>query len=1067
MKKINIVLVVFMLFSVITGTITSIKSVRAETSETKLTKIVDENYLSLSYRGEVIEDKARWLVTFKHQNQENSFGQRIRLRITDEKDQTIAYPELENLIEKEDWLIEKNFSQQSENQVAFELPKSTKKLQLYVQLEQQSEKGTKERLNQKEPYILELKTEETTTKKETTQTSSGITRISSAEFVGPKQVEQQSTSVRAANQMYNPLYTNKVPQYTTDSTGTYPAYAWQPNGQDNVLNHQGGIENQANWDSVTSWNVAADNHDQSYIKYGGDAANPNVQLRKYAQQTAVEDEFKIKLNVRGNTTYKPGVDIVFLLDNSESMDNTESGESKSRKKNASEALEKIITELKSAYVPSAKNIRIGGEIFSEYNYYQTWGSGYRPGEIRTFQLSENTSDWDKLNNEYKRSTSQGVTFTQRGLMEANDIFENAADSAGRHKLLFVLTDGAPNRSWIPKDNGTFNNDMFVDKLHFANFDKGSKGSYKEGDRLGTSGNKTTIVPAYNGVLNSHITTTNSTAMDMKNAGIQIHTIALQITVNVNESNKREELLRGLYKMSTKKADGEQDPDKDTAEDFFFYNVDKGTDLTEYFNSWYETIIRTVDQGKIVDPLGDMVEFVTDADKQPKVTQVDNGAAQINGEDMPVATIVGDKLNVSNINLTGNQEVEIEYTVRLKTDDPTFVSNQWYQTNKTTTLEPTPERTTDLIEFGSPSVKLQTADFVIPVKKVWSDTQQGTADYWKLRATEVTATLQKWENNAWQDVESTVLKAGNNWKTSFAAVKGGAENRYRVVEGSRTTGYKEPTINQASFTSETIEANGIEITNELLTGSYAFNKFMEDGKTPFTDDLPKFKLSRSDGKLLAENVTPNSKGQVSFSNIPIGDYIIEETYVPLGFQKLANITLKVTENPSATGLVFKINNSTDAYTALNQLKDFSLKVEKVDPLGDQLEGATFKLTGPSYEETKVKGPVFNFESLRPGSYTLTETVNPSGYQRIKEPIQFTIASDGNVTIVPHANVSGSGGITGTGNQIELTVTNKKEREGVLPYTGGMGLHHSYLAAGIFVSIGVLLSGIYLYFHRKHS
>lgn len=93
--------------------------------------------------------------------------------------------------------------------------------------------------------------------------------------------------------------------------------------------------------------------------------------------------------------------------------------------------------------------------------------------------------------------------------------------------------------------------------------------------------------------------------------------------------------------------------------------------------------------------------------------------------------------------------------------------------------------------------------------------------------------------------------------------------------------------------------------------------------------------------------------------------------------MTNITLKVRENAAATDLIFKINNSTDAYATLNKLKDFSLKIEKVNTLVDQLDGANFKLTSPSYEETKLKGPVFNFENLRQGSYTLTETVNPSG------------------------------------------------------------------------------------------
>lgn len=1067
MKKINIFLVTVIVFSLVAGLLPSIKSVHAVETKQDRTKVINEKGLMVSYTGEVRKSTTDWSLNFSHQVQESSAEQQLKIMITDEKNQPIAYPELDGMTEKDGWLIEKEFSQQAEGQLAFELPKSEQKLHLYVQLNQRSKEGITELLKQEKPYILELNSDQqatTTSQKKNIQKSSDIATVSTAEFVGPRKNKTPPTAKAAAEttkEVYSPLYTNKVTQYTTDSSGTYPEFAWQPQGQANVLNHQGGDENQAGWDNVKSWDVTADNHDQSYIKYGEDAANPNVQLRKYAQQTAIEDEFKIKLNVRGNTTYKPGVDIVFLLDNSESMINAESGDTKNRKTYANEALDKIITELKKVYVPSEKNIRIGGEIFSEYNYYQTWGSGYRPGEKRTFQLSENTSDWDKLNSEYKRANPQGVTFTQRGLTEANDIFNAAANSEGRHKLLFVLTDGAPNRSWVPLDKGTANNEMFVDKLHFANFDKGSKGSYKEGSTLGTAGNKTTIVPTYNGGLNSHITTTNSTAMDMKNAGVQIHTIALQISVNVNERDKREELLRGLYKMSTKKANGEQDPDKDTADDFFFYNVDKGSELTEYFKSWYETIIRTVDKGKIIDPLGDMVAFVTDAEKQPKVTQVNNGAEQISAEDMPIASIVGDQIKVDNINLTGDQEIEVEYTVRLKTDDPSFVSNHWYQTNKTTTLDPTPERTTDLIEFGIPSVKLQTADFVIPVKKVWSDTHQETANYWELRAKEVTATLQKWDGKSWQEVQSVQLNADNHWETEFSAVKGGEENRYRVVEGTRTSGYKQPIVNQSEFTSETIAADGIEITNELLIGSYSFNKYMEVDKTPFTTDLPRFQITRSDGKIVAQNVSPNSEGKVTFNDLAIGDYVVEETYVPAGFQKMADFEINVTENDAADGLIFKVNGSTDAYTVINKLKDFTVKVEKLDPTENLLAGASFKLAGPEYEEIKVGGPEFSFTNLRPGSYSLLEIESPEGYQRIKEPILFDIGIDGKVTITSHSSATG----TVEGNKIGLKVTNKKVRPGALPNTGASGIHLLYLIAGALVSFGVLLSGAYAYFNHK--
>lgn len=832
-----------------------------------------------------------------------------------------------------------------------------------------------------------------------------LSESSSAQILESSSIALPSLPIVKNIRNYEPIYSNKEAQYEINQKGTYPAFAWQPASQTNVINHQGGVEGQRDWDNVTSWDVSEDKHDQSYIKYGDDAMNPNIQLRKYAQQTDEPDEFKIKLNVKGNTIYKPGVDIVFLLDNSDSMSNADYGDKNNRKDYAIEAMEKIVAELKKVYVPSVENIRIGGHIFSDYTRN---GWGYDPGEISSFKLSQNPADWDKLVSEYKRADALGGTFTQRGLTEANDIFEEASDSSGRQKMLLVLTDGAPNLSWVTNDTGTPDREMFVDRLHFTNFDSGTKGKYKDGDTLKTTGYKTTIIPPYNGVINSHITTTNSIAMDMKKAGIEIHTIVAQLTVNVNERNKREELLRGLYKMSTKKANGNQDPDKDTAEDFFFYNVEKCSDLTAYFKNWYQTIIRTVEKGIITDPLGDMVELVTDSGKEPKVNQVVNGSAKI--EEKPTISYNADQIIVDTINLTDDQEIEVEYTVRLKINNPAFISNHWYSANKLTTLQPLPERTKDLLTFGNPSVKMQKADFIIPVKKVWSDDYLGQADYWALRPPAVTVTLQQLKDLKWTDVESKILNAENDWQETFSPVFGGDENNYRVIESTRVTGYKEPSVNQTSFTSKTLMNEGIKITNELLRGNYQFWKFMEDGQTPFSNEIPKFQVRRVDGKILAENLIPDSAGKIVINELPIGEYLIEESEVPQGFQKMVDIELQVTENNPPTSLLFKVNGSEEEYQAINSLKDFSLKVEKVDQDGEKLAGARFKLTGKNYEVIKDNGPTFIFPALRPGNYLLNETENPDGYQRIKEAIKFRIAIDGKVTISPHSSVNGISEIT---------------------------------------------------------
>lgn len=1079
MKKSNLLIVILLLFSIIIDASLAMVTTHAES---KGIELVDEKFLKLSYICEEDKDALRWQVNYQHQSEHADEQQRLKFKITDEKDHVVDYPELENLVEKDGWLVEREFSDKKDEQFSLKLSQSEQKLKLYVQMDQEKksnktdEKASeikKDILEREEPYILEFEkkakktasTESSVEKKETQATS-----VNSEEFIGPKTEVQKKVAQTAAplnmNSMYANSYQNKAPEYKEDA-GKYPEFSWKPTGQTNVINHQGGLAGQTGWDGVESWNVASDNFSKSYIKYG-EADNANIQIRKYAQQTEKPDEFKIKLNVRGNTTYKPGVDIVFLLDNSESMSGTTglgTGEER-RKANANAALKKIVDELKKINEPSAENIRIGAEIFSDYSYYQSWGSGRYPSEKRKFHLSKQPEDWEKIVNEYTNTTCRGVTFTQRGLQEAKDIFD-ASPSPDRHKLLFVLTDGAPNRSWTTNDNGTSNLDMYPDQRYFANFNKGNKPNYNDGSSLNSNTEKmtTSINPPYRNLITSHMTTANSTAMDLKNAGIEIHTIALKLMVHPQEpAGSREKQIRGLYKMSTKKANATNGPNEDVASDFHFYDVSNGDDLTSYFKSWYETIIRTVDKGVITDPLGDMVELVG----EPQWRQIKNGKPELEEEEKPTITPENNRhlIKVNNINLSRNQEIEVEYTVRLKTTDDAFVSGRWYPANGRTTLEPTPERTNDLLDFGVPSVRYQKEDFVIPVKKIWTDKEQNTDNYWGLRPDKITATLQKLNGSNWVTVESKDLNDGNNWQTDFSAVEGGAENTYRVVEPIRVSGYKPPVMNQTSFTSENMISGGITITNELLKGNYQFSKFMEDGTTVFGQDKPEFSVTRkSDNKVVATNLEPNISGKVTIPNMPKGDFIVEETYVPAGYKKMANFEINVTENNPPTSLVFKVNNRTEEYHAINELKDFSLRVEKVDSADNPLTGAAFRLTGPNYNQTINTGSVFNFTNLRPGVYTLTEVDNPEGYKKIQDPIGFVIGVDGKVTINSHPNVSGSGGTNGSNNTINLKVTNEKIKPGVLPRTGDFGIRGFFLIASALAFIGVAIGGFCFYKVRK--
>lgn len=1043
LKKLRMVLSVLFVLSLFVTCFSQGMQVMAGTTKKKLIK---EDGLSVSYAVKMEKQSTDWQLFLEHASEDDDVQQRMKLKIVHSTDEVIDYPDVKGFSVEDDWLIEEKFTQSMEKKMSLQLPKDEGQLKLYVQLDEErmidgKAKRDENVLSSNAPYILESESV-----KEEPVVPLLPTKATALAF-DPLQTR-----------MYDPIYTNKEPEYTTEDGNVYPTYSWQPEGQANVMNHQGGFTSEAGWDGVTSWDVTDDRHDQSYIHYGENSTDANIAIRKYVQQTDQADEFKVKLNVRGNVTNKPGMDIVFLLDNSDSMDPNGSSNDRNNKRNAEQALEKIIDELKKVHNPAAKNIRIGGHIFSDYTV-NAWGS--KSGEKRTFNLSNNTADWDNLAKEYKKAVAMGATFTQRGLKESQDIFKDANDTSDRKQILFVLTDGSPNHSWVPR-NYTPSEYMYYDKYYLSGFDTGSKGNYKGGNVLGAKSYTTKIQTPYAGIVNSHITPMTSTAYDLKAEGIEIHTISVQIAMNINETHTKAELLRGLYKMATKRADSTNGPDDDSEADYFFHNVENPGELVGTFEEWYQTIVRTVDEGVLTDPLGDMVELVD----TPTWKEVGTAKA-IEDEDKPVIEVTDNnrQINVKNINLTGKQELEIEYTVKLKTDAPAFVSSQWYPANKRTTLEPTPGRSTDKLDFGVPSVRAVIEDFVVPVEKNWEDTVDGQQNYWEIQPNEITAVLQRKEGSTWQDKHQITLNADNDWKGNFPAVEGGDKNTYRVIEKvadkEKVAGYKAPTYSHESFTSETLEAEGVTITNELMTTNYSFKKVGHDGQTLFSgENKPAFAVKdKKNDQLVLQNLTPNDQGIITLTGLPIGTYEIEETKVPEGYQKMANILLEVTENQQGTDLLVTANNQSDSLTVSNKLQDFTLIVNKVDDFDNPLEGAKFKLTGntTSYEDTQTLGPTFTFTGLQPDVYQLEELSSPGGYVGLSDRFTFTLSEDGSVQLGSDPLVSGSGGITSSGNKIELTVKNNKQ--GKLPYTGHKGRRLFFIvAAGVMVA-GLILCGAY--------
>ena len=1286
MKKKHLLMLVVLLFSFITETLPSLVTAHAETTKTEL---IDEKFLNVSYDYESLEDTNRWQITFSRQSEESDKEHRLKLKVTDEKGKVITYPTIKNMDEKDDWLIEKNFSASMEGQLVFELPKTTKKLNLDVQMDEQTLSNGKDAkvqeniLDIKDSFVLKVKDTKEESKKsnelESKDKPAGADIIKtvaddSDKFVASKKGDPVVSEVESKVgllRMDPAKYTNKEPVYTTNN-GKYPTCYWTPTGQSNVRNHQGGYERESGWDGNTGWNISPDNYTNSYIHYGVEKTKPNISLRKYASETSDDNEFNIRLNVRGSTIAKPGVDVCFVLDNSASMKDTKGNIGSMKRKDLSvKSLQNLINKFKAAG-PETDSLRIGGIVYSSSEQ-----SGYPNA---TVPLSSSETNWQNLVNTYQRLTPDGNTYTQKALRNAQTMLNNASGT-NRRKVIFLLTDGAPNFSLEPA-GGERDSNIYYDGVRITSY---FSNTIEQGKALqdplqdpwtGTNYFTTKIPKGYylpnsGQCIYSHLTPLNSTAHYIKNQGMEINTIAINVKKTLNmEGHTTDELVRGLYKAASKKANATGDQQKD----YQFYNASTTGEFDISFDDWFTSVIQTVDKGEIDDPIGEMFDLVgTPTVKEIKksgVPAIESGKmAKIDNSDSR-------KVKVNNINLYGNQEIQVDYKVRLKTDHKDYEGDTWYQTNGRTTLTPTPERTTDKLDFGVPSVKGKANKFEIPVEKKWSDSFKNTDDYWGLRANSVKVVLQRKSGNSWVDVETKTLNAANNWKASFSAE--GGSNIYRVVEPSRTTGYAKPDSNVDEFTAKTLPSKGVQITNKLLKGATVFCKYKEDGKTPFTSDLPRFTVRRksdgkvlvsdlepntrgqvvitdiplgdfvveetyvpqgydkmddidvkavensagtdlnitvngktslhevtnkltkdleipveklwsdsyrgtenywglrtnyvrvtlqkrtgstwedvesltltpidswkgvfqnveggntvyrvveetrttgyakptynygtsftaatkpkdgikltnklltgkavlckymddgktpfskdkpkftitrrSDGRVLATDIEPDANGQVTIENIPMGDFIIEESYVPAGYEKMANIDLKAVENAAGTALTITLNGKSSPYKVTNKLADFKLKIKKVDEDGNELRGASFRLIGTNYDRTETGGPYFEFSGLRPGEYSLSETVVPNGYQGMSGTVRISISQEGVVSIQPNSNVSGSGGV-GNPNLIQLTVTNRKRGAGPLPSTGGSGTAMFFkVALGVISTAGGLLGSLY-WLHTK--
>ena len=174
---------------------------------------------------------------------------------------------------------------------------------------------------------------------------------------------------------------------------------------------------------------------------------------------------------------------------------------------------------------------------------------------------------------------------------------------------------------------------------------------------------------------------------------------------------------------------------------------------------------------------------------------------------------------------------------------------------------------------------------------------------------------------------------------------------------------------------------------------------------------------------------------------VGGYTVTETVTAIGGYMLSKVSYVIDSNTAqdgevATANVTKGTTTTVAYTNTYDPAAHSVDISKVDAAkGEEIAGAELTITNKTsnlvvakWTSGDKKDAVGNLiphtVTLAAGTYTLTETKAPTGYE-VADPIDFTVGNDGKVTSTTHAS-----NIVGVNKVVMKDV---KEKPGTLKLT----------------------------------
>ena len=827
---------------------------------------------------------------------------------------------------------------------------------------------------------------------------------------------------------------NIRPTYQTDANGTYPTNSWQVTGQQNVINQRGG-DQVSGWDNNTIWNGDATDTTNSYLKFG-DPNNPDYQIRKYAKETNTPGLYDVYLNVKGNTqqNVKP-VDIVLVVDMSGSMEPNRNGGT-DRAGAVRKGVKNFLASIQNAGLGDYVNVGLVG--FSSPWFLGNGNTGYTSVPLGK---AGNSSQQQAINSALS-PTFDGGTYTQIGLRQGSAMLN--ADTSGNKKMMILLTDGVPtfsneviNSEWI---NGTLYGTNFGSRRDEPGYTAQLRRPYTD-----SSGNR--IYDTWPATLGE--------AKIAKDSGNEVHALGIQLADDGHYMTK--EKIRQNMQLITNSPDLYEDADSADAVEAYLNNQAKG--IIKNFN--------TVTDGTIADPIGTQFQY---ANNQATVTSV--GKQTVPASELPSATIQDGQLTVNHMNLGQNQEVQIHYQVRIKTEDAGFKPDFWYQMNGETLL--TPKAGAAAVDFGIPSGRAPAT--TVYVQKQWRQlSNQSLPDTLNVTVQRKVADGSLDPN--WQ--QTLVLKKADNWKASFTApaYNNQGQSFSYVVKSEDASG-----IDLSSFiSSQNMDQQTATLTLTNQQYGFQFQKKTTDGTDLSADQLKamQFNLTQYSDNSFQQVSKTNAITSTDLQALAPGYYGIQEAAAPTGYQLDGTTYLfqltsdgqwqyHGTKDNVTSGSVINgqqtlnpVGDKSDDFTVTGDHQQIltltkydepkpsmTLRVIKQDNQSQYLAGAAFTLQPSAGEAETItssatsEGQAFATKLIADGTYTMSETKAPDGYQSNPAKIAIQVATTGKeatVTIDGEALKPGESknGYTLAIDGSTITLQAINQPLAILPHTGGQG------------------------------